>query len=204
MSQKVINHSVLVKNSSEQSKISSRQISEIMNQVAIGAGDQAENLSHGVANINILADDINKVEEDMKFVAETANETKKLSQDSLNVVKTLNEKAIQNSYASDQVIKNINNLNKDMEQIVKITKTISTIADQTNLLSLNASIEAAKAGEAGRGFSVVANEVKKLADQSKESSKEIKFIIDEILKKTGDTTKVAHNAKVSFIQKKMF
>lgn len=89
-----------------------------------------------------------------------------------------------------------------MEQIVKITKTISTIADQTNLLSLNASIEAAKAGEAGRGFSVVANEVKKLADQSKESSKEIKFIIDDILNKTSDTTKVAHNAN-KFMEEQM-
>lgn len=89
-----------------------------------------------------------------------------------------------------------------MEQIVKITKTISTIADQTNLLSLNASIEAAKAGEAGRGFSVVANEVKKLADQSKESSKEIKFIIDDILQKTSETTKVAHNAN-KYVEEQM-
>jgi methyl-accepting chemotaxis protein len=202
LSQKVINHSILVNNSSEQSKISSRQISEVMNQVAVGASDQAENLANGVGSINILADDINKVEEDMKFVAETANGTKKLSQNSLNVVKALNEKASQTSSASDRVIKNITNLSKDMEQIVKITKTISTIADQTNLLSLNASIEAAKAGEAGRGFSVVANEVKKLADQSKESSKEIKFIIDDILNKTSDTTKVAHNAN-KFMEEQM-
>ncbi len=202
LSQKVINHSILVNNSSEQSKISSRQISEVMNQVAVGASDQAENLANGVGSINILADDINKVEEDMKFVAETANGTKKLSQNSLNVVKALNEKASQTSRASDRVINNITNLSKDMEQIVKITKTISTIADQTNLLSLNASIEAAKAGEAGRGFSVVANEVKKLADQSKESSKEIKFIIDDILKKTSETTKVAHNAN-KFMEEQM-
>jgi len=202
LSQKVTNHSILVNNSSEQSKISSRQISEVMNQVAIGASDQAENLADGVESINILADDINKVEEDMKFVAETANGTKKLSQNSLGVVKTLNEKASQTSRASDKVINNINNLSKDMEQIVKITKTISTIADQTNLLSLNASIEAAKAGEAGRGFSVVANEVKKLADQSKESSKEIKFIIDDILQKTSETTKVAHNAN-KYVEEQM-
>ena len=202
LSQKVIDNSILVNKSSEQSKISSRQISEVMNQVAIGASDQAENLADGIGSINILADDINKVEEDMKFVAETANGTKELSQNSLNVVEALNEKASQTSCASDQVIKNINNLSKDMEQIVKITKTISTIADQTNLLSLNASIEAAKAGEAGRGFSVVANEVKKLADQSKESSREIKFIIDDILQKTNDTTKVADNAN-KFMEEQM-
>lgn len=194
VSQKVINHSLLINKVSDQSKISSRQISEVMNQVAIGASGQAENLASGVGSINILSDDINKVEEDMNFVAETANGTKKLSQDSLNVVKTLNEKASQTSSASDQFIKDINILSKNMNQIVKITKTIATIADQTNLLSLNASIEAARAGDAGRGFSVVANEVKKLADQSKESSKEIKLIIDNILQKTNDTTKVAHSA----------
>lgn len=194
VSQKVISNSMLLNSASEKSKIASKQINEVMNQVAIGASDQAENLANGVGSINILSDDINKVEEDMKFMSETTNGTKKLSQDSLNVVKTLNEKAFQTSSASTQFIKDINRLGKDMEQIVKITKTIATIADQTNLLSLNASIEAARAGEAGRGFSVVANEVKKLADQSKDSSREITFIIDNILQKTSDTTKVAHNA----------
>ncbi|MDQ2086004.1 methyl-accepting chemotaxis protein [Herbivorax sp. ANBcel31] len=193
-SQKVIKNSLLVNTASEKSKIASKQISEVMNQVAIGASEQAENSSSGVESINVLSEDINKVDKNMDFVAETANGTKQLSHNALNIVKTLNEKAFQTSSASGQVIKDINNLSKDMEQIVKIIKTISTIADQTNLLSLNASIEAAKAGEAGRGFSVVANEVKKLADQSKESSKEIKIIIDGILQKTDNTTKVAHNA----------
>jgi methyl-accepting chemotaxis protein len=67
-----------------------------------------------------------------------------------------------------------------MKDISKITDVIKEIANQTNLLSLNASIESARAGESGKGFSVVANEVKKLAQETKESSLTISKIINEL------------------------
>lgn len=89
------------------------------------------------------------------------------------------------------VYNNVNELYSKMKDISKITNVIKEIANQTNLLSLNASIESARAGEAGKGFAVVANEVKKLAEETKNSSiminkiiEELKFKVNIVLEKT--------------------
>ncbi|MDQ2086006.1 methyl-accepting chemotaxis protein [Herbivorax sp. ANBcel31] len=193
-SKKVIKSSKLVNSSANKSNVSSKQISEVIQQVAVGSADQAENVASCAESISTLAMGINKVENSMETVSDVADNTKKLSYDAIEIVKLLNDKAFQTNSASEKVIEDIDSLSANMEQVVKIVKTMSQIADQTNLLSLNASIEAAKAGDAGRGFSVVANEVKKLADQSKDSSKDIKNIIMNILQKTQNTKDVAYEA----------
>jgi len=86
-----------------------------------------------------------------------------------------------------QIYENTSDLFEEMKNISKVTEAINSIATQTNLLSLNASIESARAGEAGRGFSVVATEIRKLAEQAKESSGEIQNIIKNLLVKAEDT-----------------
>lgn len=77
----------------------------------------------------------------------------------------------------DESVKIINDLHHHSKTISQILTMISEIAEQTNFLSLNASIESARAGEHGKGFAVVANEVRKLADQSKQSTNKIKEIV---------------------------
>lgn len=83
---------------------------------------------------------------------------------------------------ADSIVK----LSNQSQSIGEIIDAVSNIAEQSNLLSVNAAIEAAKAGEFGKGFSVVAQEVKSLAEQSKNSTKQVRRILDEIQKATAD------------------
>lgn len=85
----------------------------------------------------------------------------------------------------DHIAQSILSLNDQSQTISEIISAVDDIAEQSNLLAVNASIEAAKAGEHGRGFTVVAQEIKTLADQSKQSTKQVRKILGDIQKATG-------------------
>jgi methyl-accepting chemotaxis protein len=93
---------------------------------------------------------------------------------------------------ADEVVKGIRKSNEATKRIEEISQTITGIAKQTNLLSLNASIESARAGEAGRGFSVVATEIQKLAEESTKSAQEIGSIISQITALSEDNIDFAN------------
>ena len=99
----------------------------------------------------------------------------------------LNNATKSNIDITNKTIKDIEDLESESKAITEIIGVINDIAAQTNLLSLNASIEAARAGDAGRGFSVVAEEIRKLSEKSVSAAGEIEQIIRNITKKTQAT-----------------
>ena len=94
---------------------------------------------------------------------------------------------------ANQTAKSMDDINKEVSSINEAIEVIDQIAFQTNILSLNAAVEAATAGEAGKGFAVVAQEVRNLASRSSEAAKEIKIIVENATKKANDGKEISNN-----------
>lgn len=172
----------------------SQEVTITINEVAKGANTQAEDVSRSVEYMDTLAKEINNVEQEMNDVSKVVRNTRKLSEEACESVNILNNKAVETNEVTNKIVSNVNSLNEEMKEIRKIVKYIAGVAEQTNLLSLNASIEAARAGANGTGFDIVAHEIKKLAKQTRDSSRAINSILNNILKKTELTVNEANNA----------
>lgn len=175
---------------SEEVSASSLEVSRTAEEIARGASSQANDTEVGVALISQLSDKLLELEKTSDDMVSLAEDIRKTSEDSVKVVDNLKEKTELNNQSSQRVEEEIMELDRKISEVTEILSTIDAIAEQTNLLALNASIEAARAGEFGKGFAVVAEEIRKLAGESKESSNNIKSIIEAVQLESKVTVEV--------------
>ena len=184
-----------VANASETLLISSKNIANAVADIEEGVAQQAVDAENCLLHMADLANQINLVHESTDEIGLIANNTKEIVQDGLVVINNLSNKTKDTSNATQLVISNIEGLEVESESILGIISAMNEISEQTNLLSLNAAIEAARAGVAGRGFAVVADEIRKLAEKSTKESGRIGIIIKKIQDKTKNTVDAARKAE---------
>jgi methyl-accepting chemotaxis protein len=139
-----------------------------------------------------------QAERDLGEAAAMTNTAASRLEDSSGTAKILGEKVSEGESRVFEVNDIIKNISRDVEKIAGFAGLINQISEQTNLLSMNAAIESAHAGTAGAGFAVVANEIKKLAESTKENALRIQEELAEIAKKTRNALNASERSSQSF------
>lgn len=163
---------------------------------------QSENVKAIDFNINEIDSSVQIVTDSFQTMFENLQKTTEVTSDGYTKLQNLDDEITNVDKTIHQLTQDMENLNQQSVNIMTMLDFISDIANKTNVLALNASIEAARAGNEGKGFIVVANEVKNLAEKSKQSVKKIEQIVQTIIQQTEQTVQQTKSSEVVVLQSK--
>ena len=170
-------------------------VSYAVQEIASGATQQADEIQNASTNVGYIGDAVGNVQTSTSNLENLAGKMKEASEVSSASLSSLQESSGEMTAKIDEISETIHRTRDAVDTISEKVEGITNIATQTNLLSLNASIEAARAGDAGKGFAVVAQEIGKLAEDSKIMADDIKKQMEELLEQAGAAVVAAKDVK---------
>lgn len=165
----------------------SKEVSNAVENISQGAQSQAETVQDSATAVQTVSISSKNLLNEINNADSKAEEMNDCSNDMKNSFKHLEDSVNESDISLNSVADEMNELMNFIQNVKEATSRIGSISQQTNLLSLNASIEAAHAGDAGKGFNVVAEEIRKLSDESAEATKSISDVMNQLEEKSQKT-----------------
>lgn len=156
------------------------QVNAAVDSIADNVSRQADSTDEASDDVNVMADRIRQTGDEVESLDRNAKDMSQISEQSMETLRQLIQVNEITRKSITGMAEQINSTHRSVQQIHVAANLINEISDQTGLLALNASIEAARAGDTGKGFAVVADEIAKLANQSSESVGEINRVVEEL------------------------
>jgi methyl-accepting chemotaxis protein len=166
---------------------SSAELQSAANQQASGMKEQTISMNEIATTISELLATSRQIAESSQRVAQIAEQTASAARTGDGTVERAHESIASIRRQVDQIVAHMLELGKKSQQIGAVLDIVSELAEQTNILSINATIEAAGAGETGKRFAIVADEIRKLADRVAASAKEVRGLIDDVRSSVNTT-----------------